>query len=213
VVSEIERLFVISEAANSKRRGVVGEAAAHQAIESSQAERRATLRAYIRWTLYASGPPRLEAPALTLPRLEPAVLSETDIYTARPGSDDPHLDDEGRPRPRTFHQLRGTTTLMRGPSGHDPVSMQAGHADAWRRYGAAELASQPATLEFERDTVRALVQRLSPRDQQAIWDIGNRLPKEAAAAHHCSLGAIKLAGRNALDRLLALLYASPKTRV
>lgn len=190
----------------------MGEAGEQYAIGSSRAERRATLRAYIRWTLYAEGPARLEAPALVLPRLEPATLTEADVYTARPGSDDPRLDEEGRPRLRTFHQLHGTTTLVRGPSGHDPVSLQAGHADAWRRYGTAELANQPATLRFERDTVRALVQRLSPRDQQAIWDIGNRLPKEAAAAHHCSLGAIKLAARDALDRLLALLYAGPATR-
>jgi hypothetical protein len=208
VVPDIEHLFFINDAASRRRRNTVGEAGEQHAIGSSQAERRAILRAYIRWTLYAEGPARLEVPTLTLPRLDPAILTEADVYTARPGGDDPHLDAEGRPRPRTFHQLHGATTLVRGPSGHDPVSLQAGHADAWRQYGTAELAKQPATLQFERDTVRALVQRLSPRDQQAVWDIGNRLPKEAASAHRCSLGAIKLASRDALDRLLALLYGA-----
>jgi hypothetical protein len=183
-----------------------------QAIGTSQGERRATLRAYIRWTLYAEGRARTEAPALTLPRLDTAVMTEADIYTARPGSDDPALDEEGRPRPRRLYHLQGTTTLVRGPSSHDPISQQANHANAWRRYSANELAHQPATLQFERDTVLALVQRLSPRDQQAIWDIGNRLPKEAAIAHRCSVGAIKLASRDALDRLLALLYASPNAK-
>jgi hypothetical protein len=175
----------------------------------SQADLRTALRAYIRWTLYTDAPARLGAPVLSLPRLDTAVVTEADVYTAHPGSDDPRLDEAGRPRPRTFHQVRGVTTLVRGPGGHDPVGLQAGHADGWRHYIEGELANQPATLHFERDTVKALVHRLSPRDQQAIWDIGNRLTKEAAIAHRCSLGAIKLAAKDALDRLLALLYASP----
>lgn len=179
---------------------------AGQAPGQSRAVLRGALRSYVRWTLYAEIPARTSAPALTLPRLDVAVLSEADVYTARPGSDDPRLDDSGRPRLRTFHQLGGATTLVRGPSGHDPVSLQAGHVAAWRSYAEDELIHQPATLQFERDTVKALVKRLSPRDQQAIWDIGNRDTKEAAAAHRSSPNAIKLATRDALDRLLALLY-------
>ena len=181
-----------------------------QAAGPTRADLRTALRAYIRWTLYSPAPTRQEAPALSLPRLDKALITEADVYTARPGSDDPRLDDDGSPRPRGFHQVRGVTTLVRGPGGHDQIGVQAGHADAWRRYAEGELANQPATLHFERDTVKALVHRLSPRDQQAIWDIGNRLAKEAAVAHRCSLGAIKLATRDALDRLLALLYASPQ---
>jgi hypothetical protein len=177
---------------------------------SSQAQRRAALRAYVRWTLYAEAPARQTAPALSLPRLDTAVVSEADVYAARPGSDDPRLDPDGRPRPRAPVERRGVPTLGRGPTSHDPVGMQAGNAGAWRRYLQDELTNQPATLQFERDTVKALVQRLSPRDQQAIWDIGNRVTKEAATAHRCSPGAIKLAAKDALDRLLALLYASPK---
>ena len=188
----------------------MAEDAEAQRYGSSQAELRSAVRAYIRWTLYADVPARQGAPALSLPRLDKAVVSETDIYAARPGGDDPRLDEEGRPRPRAFQQMAGGTTFVRGPSGHDPVSLQAGHAGAWRRYLADEVTNQPATLQFERDTVNVMIQRLSPRDQQAIWDIGNRVTKEAATAHRCSTGAIKLAAKDALDRLLALLYASPK---
>ena len=170
---------------------------------------RRVLREYIRWTLYAPAS-RQAAPALVLPRLDRAVVTEADIYAARPGSEDAHLDERGLPRPRNIKQVHGLTTLGRGPSAHDPVGMQASHTVTWRRYLEDELGQQPAVLQFERDTVTALVQRLSPRDQQAIWDIGNRVAKEAAIAHRRSPGAIKQAAKEALDRLLALLYASPK---
>jgi hypothetical protein len=170
---------------------------------------RRVLREYIRWTLYAA-PSRQAAPTLVLPRLDQAVVTEADIYAARPGSADAHLDEQGLPRPRNVQQVHGIATLGRGPSGHDPVGMQASHAEAWRRYVEGELGQQPAVLQFERDTVQALVQRLSPRDQQAIWDIGNRVAKEAAIAHRRSPGAIKQAAKDALDRLLALLYGAVK---
>lgn len=184
------------------------------AVENEQvtpAALRRAVREYIRWTLYAA-PNRQGAPALVLPRLDRAVISEADIYAARPGSDDPRLDGEGRPLPRLVKERQGAATIGHGPSSHDPVGLQAGHADAWRHYMAGELTNQSAPLQFERDTVQAAVQRLSPRDQQAIWDIGNRVAKEAAIAHRCSPGAIKLAARDALDRLLALLYAAAKMR-
>jgi hypothetical protein len=168
---------------------------------------RRVLRDYIRWTLYAA-PRGQAAPALVLPRLDQAVVTEADIYTARPGSDDALLDERGLPRPRNVQQVHGVATLGRGPSSHDPVGMQASHADTWRRYVEGELTQQPAVLQFERGAVQALVQRLSPRDQQAIWDIGNRVAKEAAIAHRRSPGAIKLAAKDALDRLLALLYGA-----
>lgn len=173
---------------------------------------RATLRAYVRWTLFADVPVRSGAPALSIPRLDGATISEADIYAARPGGDDPPLDDEGLPRRRRLYQRADGPTLVRGPVSRDPVGVQVGHAGSWRRYLEDEVTNQPAMLQFERETVRALVQRLSPRDQQAIWDLANLTGKEAAKQHRCSPAAIKLAARDALDRLLSLLYATSGQR-
>lgn len=175
-------------------------------------ELRRALRAYVRWTLYADVPGRTSPPALTLPRLTPAAVEDADVYAARPGSDDPPLDEEGQPLPRPFQGRQGVTILARGPNARDPVGLQAGHADSWRRYLEDEVANRPAMVLFERATVRSLVQRLSPRDQQAVWDIAHLTGKEAARQHHCSVAAVKLAARDALDRLLTLLYASTSRR-
>lgn len=179
----------------------------------SQAELRGILRDYIRWTLYAPLPARAGPPALSLPRLDRAAVTDADVYAARPGQDDPRLDEDGRQRPRDFRQIKGMTVLGHGARPSDAIGMQAGQADAWRRYLQDELTTQPTLLQFERDTVLALVQRLSPRHQQAIWDLGHQQAKEAARQHRRSLGAIKSAARGALDQLLSLLYAAGRRAV
>jgi hypothetical protein len=179
----------------------------------SQAELRGTLREYVKWTLYERTPRGVAPPPLSHPQRDAPAFTEADVYAARPGAADPRIADDGGALPRPLQALGGGAVLVHGPSDHNPVLQQASHAEGWRRFLAAQGGAAPGTLHFERDTVLMLASRLRPRDQQAIWDIKHRTVAEAAVHHHCSQASVKSAARDALDRLLDLLYASTGKRV
>ncbi|MCL4544901.1 MAG: hypothetical protein M1118_09955 [Chloroflexi bacterium] len=186
---------------------------AHQSESATiQAQLRRTLREYIRWTLYAAIP-QGSAPALSLSWLGCATATDADVYSSRPGRGDSRFDERGRPQPRQFVEIEGTAVLMRGPTPVETVTLQASQADSWRAYIQEELRHSEGMLRFERDTVMQLVQRLTPRQQQAIWDIAHRSSAESALHHRCSPAAIKVAIREALDTLLGLLYSSVGRRL
>jgi hypothetical protein len=178
---------------------------------TDRAALRRILREYIRWTLYASIS-HGNTPALPLPQLKGARLTEADIYLAQPGPDDPRVDERGRPQPRHITIREGSPTIGYGAT-QDHIAAKVAHLDGWRAYLERELAYGRGTFHFERERVMAHVQRLSPRHQQAIWDIGHRSTAEAALYHRCSLAAIKVANRDALDTLLGILYASVGQRI
>lgn len=162
---------------------------------------RAAARDYIRHTLYADLPLGTIYPALCLPRLAPIGVTEGDIYASRPGSDDPTFDEAGNPVPRQ--------SIGRGPKTDDPTGAQAGSADAgWRDYLHREIGQAPDTaIELDRDTVLLHVGKVGSRYWRALYDLGHReMPKRLALKRGCSVGAVKVESRQALDALLERLY-------
>lgn len=169
---------------------------------------RATLRDYVRHTLYADLPLGVAKPPLWLPRLDgKPTLSDEDIYAARRGADDATVNDAGEP----------VRTSGIGATIADPTGEQAGSVAGWRAYAERELAGEGGELapqlRFEHETVVREVARTGSRYWRSLYDLGHRANvKKLAFTRGCSASAVRAEGRQALDALLQQLYrmSAPK---
>ncbi len=168
----------------------------------SQAELRRDLGGYVRATLFRRLPRGVDPLPFCLPMLRPAILSDLDLYTAGQGADD-----------RRVSRRRDNADDAAGLDYADPTGECAIRADARQRFLATQLPGRPLLLKIDRATVLAVLDGLSARDRQTIQDLAACSMEEQRRAHDVtSLDAVKLMRREALDHLLAGLYAFVERR-